>query len=249
MPHPPPPTPVPNQPAAPGVPPVYSEVPDSPSRLPPVVPVAPDGTIGTSPSIAQFGKTNTDAEQFGDMLGFGGAGAMLGDGMSAFDSFRYGLLWFPNVPVQGQPSQFQMVGQDLSFSHPLWRTRPNVLSLSGGVRNRLTQTDAILPDTGQPFPENLWNVHLGLRYARQLDDGWIAGGGVSIGSASDHPFASIHEMNVGMNAMLRIPQGEHNAWIFSLDVLAHERVARSPCRASPSATIPRRSSMPTSVCP
>ena len=49
-----------------------------------------------------------------------------------------------------------------------------------------------------------------------MDDGWITGGGVSIGSASDHPFAGIREMDVGMNAMLRIPQGEHNAWLFSL---------------------------------
>ena len=75
---------------------------------------------------------------------------------------------------------------------------------------------AILPDTGQPLPSELWGVNLGLRYNRQLDDGWITGGGVSIGSASDHPFATIHEMNVGMNAMLRIPQGEHNAWLFTL---------------------------------
>ena len=91
-----------------------------------------------------------------------------------------------------------------------------MLSLSGGVRNLFTDTAAVLPDTGQPFPENLWDVHLGLRYARQLGDGWIAGGGVSIGSASDHPFAGISEMYVSMNAMLRIPQGEHNAWILSL---------------------------------
>ena len=56
----------------------------------------------------------------------------------------------------------------------------------------------------------------GCSYVRQLGDGWMAGGGVSIGSASDHPFATIHEMNFGMNAMLRLPQGEHNAWIFSL---------------------------------
>jgi hypothetical protein len=109
-----------------------------------------------------------------------------------------------------------MLGQDLSFTHPLWVDPLNALSLSGGVRNRLIETDAVLPETGQLIPSDLWDVHLGLRYARQLDDGWITGGGVSIGSASDHPFAGIREMYVGMNAMLRIPQGEHNAWLFSL---------------------------------
>ncbi len=117
-----------------------------------------------------------------------------------------------------------MVREDFSFTHPLWKDSLNALSLSGGVRNELIQTDAILPDTGQPVPSDLWGVNLGLRYSRQLDDGWITGGGVSIGSASDHPFATIREMNVGMNAMLRIPQGEHNAWLFTLIVLAHGRV-------------------------
>jgi hypothetical protein len=137
-------------------------------------------------------------------------------GLLPRDSFRYGAIWFPNVPVPGQPAQFQMLGQDLSFTHPLWADPMSVWSLSGGVRNRLIDTGAILPDTGQAFPTDLWDIHLGLRYARQLTNGWMAGGGVSLGSASDHPFAGIREMNVGVNAMLRMPQGEHNAWIFSL---------------------------------
>ena len=156
-----------------------------------------------------------------DMMGFGGMGGMgdmggFGGGMNPSDSVRYSVLWFPNVPVQGQATDLQMVGENLSFTHPLWKDSLNALSLTGGVRNELIQTDAILPDTGQPVPSDLWGINLGLRYSRQLDDGWITGGGVSIGSASDHPFAGIHEMYVGMNAMLRIPQGEHNAWLFTL---------------------------------
>ena len=39
---------------------------------------------------------------------------------------------------------------------------------------------------------------------------------MSVGSASDHPFATIHELDIGMNAMLRIPEGDHNAWVFTL---------------------------------
>ena len=143
------------------------------------------------------------------MEGFGG-------GMAPADSLRYGAIWFPTVPVRGQATNFQMLGQDLSFTHPLWIDPADALSLSGGVGNRLIETDAVLPDTGQPIPSDLWNVHLGLRYSRLLDNGWMAGGGVSVGSASDYPFAGIREMYVGMNAMLRIPQGEHNAWMFSL---------------------------------
>jgi hypothetical protein len=181
----------------------------------PTLPEQPPSTAGTGRDLQ--GNRN-DAGLPDDMMGFGGRGGMggFGGGMSPLDSVRYSAIWFPNVPVQGQPTDFQMVRQDLSFSHPLWKDSLNALSISGGVRNELIQTDAILPDTGQALPSELGGVNLGLRYNRQLGDGWIAGGGVSVGSASDHPFAGLHEMYVGMNAMLRIPQGEHNAWIFTL---------------------------------
>ena len=133
-------------------------------------------------------------------------------------SIRSGIraFWYPSVPVHGQPTDFEEVGQDFSWTHPLWSDQVSLLSFSAGVNNRIIDTNAVLPGTGQPVPEDLWNIHFGLRYARQLDNGWTAGGGISFGSASDRPFASIREMNVGMNAMLRVPQGEQNAWIFSL---------------------------------
>ncbi len=183
-----------------------------------VLPEQPPISAGTNPDSQ--GKSN-DAWLPDDMMGFGGMGGMggmgaFGGGMNPTDSVRYSVLWFPTVPVQGQATDLQMVGENLSFTHPLWKDSLNALSFSGGVRNVLFETDAILPDTGQSLPSDLWGVNLGLRYNRQLNDGWIAGGGVSIGSASDHPFAGIHEMYVGMNAMLRIPQGEHNAWLFTL---------------------------------
>jgi len=53
-------------------------------------------------------------------------------------------------------------------------------------------------------------------YQRLLDSGWMTDGGIHIGSASFHPFALIRETNLGMNTMLRIPQGERSAWRFSL---------------------------------
>jgi hypothetical protein len=189
---------------------------------PPAVPITPD--MPPAPPIPPSsrpdlnGPSNAGRSDSTDFGGFGGRGGMegMGGGMFASDSFRYSIIWFPTVPVQDQPTNFMMVGQDLGFSRRLWADPINVLSLSGGVRNRLIQTDAILPDTGQPVPSELWNVHLGLRYSRQMANGWMASGGVNLGSASDQPFATIHEMNVGMNAMLRIPQGEHNAWMLSL---------------------------------
>ena len=57
----------------------------------------------------------------------------------------------------------------------------------------------------------------GASYRHLFDNGWIAGGGFNVGSASDEPFHTIHEMTGGVNGFLRIPQGEHNAWLISLN--------------------------------
>jgi hypothetical protein len=143
-----------------------------------------------------------------------------------FSPLSYRATWFPTVPVSGQNANFSMVDQSLSVMAPLgMRPSPEGSSslrplggwlMTAGVRNRSITTDAILPDTGQSYPDELWNVNMGLMYFRKLDNEWLLGGGVNLGSASDHPFASIDEMFVGMNAFLRIPSGEHNAWLFSL---------------------------------
>jgi hypothetical protein len=90
------------------------------------------------------------------------------------------------------------------------------VSASTNVRAEIFQTGAVLPDTHQPFPDELWNVRFGAGYRHLFDNGWIAGGTVNLGSASDKPFHSIDEILVGVNAFLRIPQGEHNAWLFTL---------------------------------
>jgi hypothetical protein len=78
------------------------------------------------------------------------------------------------------------------------------------------QTHAVLPTSGLIVPDQLWNVGLGANYRHQFDNGWIAGGGIQVGSASDKPFHSIDEMTVGFNSFLRIPQGDRNAWLFTL---------------------------------
>lgn len=139
---------------------------------------------------------------------------------------NYRATWFPAVPVSGQNANFTMVDQNLSGMVPLRMTPASADSplgrpaggwiLTANVRNRSIETDALLPDTGQPYPDELWNINMGLFYFAKLDNGWSWGGGVNFGSASDRPFASIDEMFVGMMAFLRVPSGEHNAWQFSL---------------------------------
>jgi hypothetical protein len=128
----------------------------------------------------------------------------------------YRVLWFPQQPVSGQPTNLGMVQEDFSFAAPLWQDCTDEWSVSAKVRSELFQTHAILPNTRQEFPEELWNINVGTTYRHQFDNGWIAGGSVHVGSASDRPFGSFDELTAGVNAFLRIPSGEHNAWLFTL---------------------------------
>jgi hypothetical protein len=142
--------------------------------------------------------------------------AGLGMGTQTPSPLRYAATWFPSTSVEGQSAHWGMVGQDLSFMCPLVMAPPNFWLFTASVRHRLIDTQAVMPTTGQAYPDELWNASLGLTYARKLDNGWTAAGGVTVGSSSDQPFGTMHELNVGINAMLRVPHGERNAWMYFL---------------------------------
>jgi hypothetical protein len=126
------------------------------------------------------------------------------------------VTWFPDEPVAAQSTHLGSVRQDFSAALPLWQDALNEWSAATYVRGEFFHTHAILPDTGHPFPEELWHVRLGAIYRHQFDNGWIGGGTLNVGSASDQPFASLHELFAGGSAFLRVPQGVRNAWLFSL---------------------------------
>jgi hypothetical protein len=128
----------------------------------------------------------------------------------------YNATWFPIQPVIGQNTYFGYVQQNASVSVPVWRDGPDGISLSAHVRNGLYQTNAILPQSGLPFPATLWNIGIGANGQYQFDNGWTGALGIQFGSASDEPFANLQVINIGFNAALRIPWRESFTWNFSL---------------------------------
>lgn len=42
---------------------------------------------------------------------------------------------------------------------------------TAGVRDSLFFTDAVLPESHQPFPAELWNIRLGTNYLHKFDNG------------------------------------------------------------------------------
>jgi hypothetical protein len=130
---------------------------------------------------------------------------------------EYRVTYFPDQPVEGQNAELGLVQQDFTLSVPLLQSITNEWSASARLRNQEFATGAVLPDTGEPFPDELWNVRIGTSYRHRFDSGWIGALNVNVGSPSDEPFASWDEMDVSATAVLRIPVRERDAWIFFLN--------------------------------
>jgi hypothetical protein len=130
---------------------------------------------------------------------------------------EYRVTYFPDQPVEGQNAELGLVQQDFTLSVPLLQSTTDEWAASARLRNQEFATGAVLPDTGEPFPDELWNVRFGTSYRHRFNSGWIGALNVNVGSPSDKPFASGDELDVSATAVLRIPVRERDAWIFFLN--------------------------------
>lgn len=120
-------------------------------------------------------------------------------------------------PVKDQATDIGWFEQRVTFSTPLWQDSRNELLLSGYARYQDLDHDAVLPDIGEPLPDELWNVRFGPAYRHRFDNDWIGGGLLLVGSASDKLFDSRDELIVLATTFLRIPHRERNAWLVTLN--------------------------------
>jgi hypothetical protein len=130
---------------------------------------------------------------------------------------EYRITYYPDERVRQQPAELGLVEHRLSLFVPLFQSSSDEFSLSGSVRFQDIDTRAILPDTFEAFPDQLWDVRITPAYRHRFENGWTAGGQVSVGSASDKPFHSWDEIIVRANLFLRVPHGERNSWFFTLN--------------------------------
>lgn len=137
-------------------------------------------------------------------------------GLTGQTVFGYSPVWTPTKRVEGQDARLGSVRQDARAMFPIALDGPDVLLGSLTLRNTQFQTDAVLTDSRRPFPGQLWDITASLTYLRDLGDGWSAGGAVTLGSRSDRPFHSLHELYPSAIAFLRVPAGGNDAWQYSV---------------------------------
>jgi hypothetical protein len=128
--------------------------------------------------------------------------------------------YYPDERVRQQGTELKIFEERGGLFFPIWQNATDELSFSGSVRYQeldTGNTPAILPGGQVQLPGDLWEIKFGPTYRHKFDNGWIAGLNVTVGSASNRPFHSMDEVTARATAFLRVPQGERNAWIFTLN--------------------------------
>lgn len=98
------------------------------------------------------------------------------------------------------------VDQAFRVTIPVHADDRQELFVGARIANRDVRVDGVsLPDTGEDFPECLWDITFNALYRMQLDNGWTVGVQGEVGSASDEPFHSIDEMIFTVNGFMRMP--------------------------------------------
>jgi hypothetical protein len=128
--------------------------------------------------------------------------------------------------VSDQRADFQLAWHDFSLLLPLAQNETEEWLLSAGITALDIETRSRLPDTWERFPTSLWDLRLGATYRRKLEGGGVAGGNLTIGSASDRPFASGAEVTADATAFWTIPQAEGQMWVLYANYANNRGFAR-----------------------
>jgi hypothetical protein len=128
----------------------------------------------------------------------------------------YRITFYSNERVEGQHTHLDLTQHNFTLVTPLFQNSTDEFAMSARLRYQDYDTAARLPDSGQRLPEELFDARAGLSYRHKFPNEWILGASVTVGSASDEPFHSEDELVVGAAALLRVPSGPRNAWLYSL---------------------------------
>ena len=112
--------------------------------------------------------------------------------------------------VHGQKTDLGMARYGLQMLLPLRQNESFESAVFSNIQDMEISTRARLEDAVAEFPDHLWDIGLGGRLRRKLDNDWIAGVSLAISSPSDKPFDSLEETGINATGTLQIPAGNGN---------------------------------------
>ena len=119
--------------------------------------------------------------------------------------------------ISGQPGEISLSDHRLRVPGFRLMDEDHELLMFGNLRVLDIDSSAILPSTGESFPDYFGDVEVGLAYKERISGSKIWGINATVGSPSNRPFASIHEIGLNSSVFLRLPAGEQDAWLFFLN--------------------------------
>ncbi len=132
--------------------------------------------------------------------------------------FRSQSYWIGAQDVRRQPGDWSQAGQRINLAAPISIAPEggNLWLATGSLDRTSISTTAVLPDSGLPVPDDLWKVQAGAMNLRDLENGWKTVAILTVGYASDQPFASLRDTTLTAVGAVEMPRGERDAWSFSL---------------------------------
>ncbi|MBL6832499.1 MAG: hypothetical protein ISQ70_13950 [Pirellulales bacterium] len=130
-----------------------------------------------------------------------------------------GVFWAPPTPVVGQQATLSMNAEFARVGAPLMAPQegePLWLGIAKFGRLEL-DTEAVLPDSGERVPSQLWLVETGVTHIRPQDDGGTLGGTFLFGTASDQPYAAGRDLTLMAVGFWQKPAANgRDDWSFSV---------------------------------
>jgi hypothetical protein len=145
-----------------------------------------------------------------DPLPFMAAGAPAGSAIELF--YRY-------VPGSRDPASGAapiMVQERARGRFVIKRTETDTWTAQETVGHLNLTESPTVPGTGLHVPDSLWDIVSGAAYHHQMGDRRSWGANLSVGSASDKPYNSLHETLVRLNGNIQLPASGKNSWLLFL---------------------------------
>lgn len=137
------------------------------------------------------------------------------------NDFRFsgdaGATYYDREKDEDTNEDFQAEQYDFRVHVPVYRTSRSEWILSTQAEIWELDTSARFDESGWKVPGQLADVRFGVTYRQVINDGWVFSQNLQFGSASDKPFDSIEETWAGGTSLLRIPDGQYNAWLLMLN--------------------------------
>ncbi len=130
--------------------------------------------------------------------------------------FIYALQYNFREKVANQNSTFGYLRNDFAGALPLYTPNKDLtVAATLNLRWLDFDTKAIFPTSQKAFPTALYNIEPGLYYHQKFENDMVGGAVVSLGSPSDKPYHSANELAPSVNAFLKVPRTNGDAYLFS----------------------------------